>query len=123
MSGRIAAPYRYIDGLLDDLSPALLEDRRKLSEAGFVHVTVVLNMEDGLLAHPEISTLGWIDAERSVQVLAELEVQVAEAVARALDERKDVEGIERVIRRATGRFVGNRTRRRPPISATVILTD
>jgi ribonuclease J len=123
MSGRIAAPYRYIDGLLDDLSPALLEDRRKLGEAGFVHVTVVLNMEDGLLAHPEISTLGWIDAERSVQVLAELEVQVAEAVARALDERKDVEGIERLIRRATGRFVGNRTRRRPPISATVILTD
>jgi len=123
ISGRIPAPYRYIDGLLDDLSPELLEDRRKLGEGGFVHVTVVLNLEDGLLAHPEISTLGWIDAERSVQVLAELEVQVAEAVAAALDEQKDPEGIERAIRRATGRFVGNRTRRRPPISATVILTD
>ena len=123
ISGRISAPYRYIDGLLDDLSPDLLEDRRKLGEGGFVHVTVVLNLEDGLLAHPEISTLGWIDAERSVQVLAELEVQVVEAVAAALDEQKDIEGIERAIRRATGRFVGNRTRRRPPISATVILTD
>jgi len=123
ISGRIPAPYRYIDGLLDDLSPELLEDRRKLGEGGFVHVTVVLNLEDGLLAHPEISTLGWVDVEKSVQVLAELEVQVAEAVAAALDEQKDLEGIERAIRRATGRFVGNRTRRRPPISATVILAD
>tara|TARA_B100000579_G_C22844540_1_gene863562 strand:- start:2548 stop:4209 length:1662 start_codon:yes stop_codon:yes gene_type:complete len=123
ISGRIPAPYRYIDGLLDDLSPELLEDRRKLGEGGFVHVTVVLNLEDGLLGHPEISTLGWVDAERSVQVLAELEVQVAEAVASALDEQKDIASIERVIRRATGRFVGNRTRRRPPISATVILVD
>lgn len=123
ITGRIPAPYRYIDGLLDDLSPELLEDRRKLGEGGFVHVTVVLSLEDGLLAHPEISTLGWIDAERSVQVLAELEVQVAEAVAVALDKHQDVESIERAIRRATGRFVGNRTRRRPPISATVILAD
>ncbi|MED5293202.1 MAG: RNase J family beta-CASP ribonuclease, partial [Actinomycetota bacterium] len=77
----------------------------------------------GLVAHPEISTLGWIDAQRSVQVLAELEVEVVEAVASALDEHKDVESIERVVRRTTGRFVGNRTRRRPPISATVILVN
>ena len=123
ISGQIPAPYRYVDGLLDDLSGELLEDRRKLGESGFVHVTVVLNLEDGLAAHPEISTLGWIDMERSVQVLAELEVEVVEAVASALDEDKDVESIERAIRRATGRFVGNRTRRRPPISATVILVD
>ena len=47
ISGQIPAPYRYVDGLLDDLSGDLLEDRRKLGESGFVHVTVVLNLEDG----------------------------------------------------------------------------
>jgi len=123
ISGQIPAPYRYIDGLLDDLSPELLEDRRKLGEGGFVHVTVVLTTEDGLVGHPDISTLGWVDPERSVRILAELEIEVAEAVAAALDKQQDAESIERVIRRTTGRFVGNRTRRRPPISATVILAD
>ena len=36
---------------------------------------------------------------------------------------KKTEAIERLVRRTTGRFVGNRTRRRPPISASVILVD
>tara|TARA_Y100001970_G_scaffold182765_1_gene222261 strand:+ start:887 stop:2545 length:1659 start_codon:yes stop_codon:yes gene_type:complete len=123
VSGRIAAPYHYVDGLLDDLSPDLLEDRRKLGEGGFVHVTVLLSEESGLIGHPDISTLGWLDAERSVQVLAELEVEVTDAVNSAVNVGEDRDAIERLVRRATGRFVGNRTRRRPPISASVILVD
>ena len=122
-SGRIAAPYHYVDGLLDDLSPDLLEDRRKLGEGGFVHVTVLLSQESGLIGHPDISTLGWLDAERSVQVLAELEVEVSEVVNAAIDAGEEREVVERLVRRTTGRFVGNRTRRRPPISASVILVD
>ena len=122
-SGRIAAPYHYVDGLLDDLSPDLLEDRRKLGEGGFVHVTVILSQERGLIGHPDISTLGWLDAERSVQVLAELEVEVSDVVNAAIDAGEEREVVERLVRRTTGRFVGNRTRRRPPISASVILVD
>ncbi|MEC9089503.1 MAG: ribonuclease J [Actinomycetota bacterium] len=123
ISGRIAAPYHYLDGLLDDLSPDLLEERRKLGEGGFVHVTVLVSQESGLVGHPDISTLGWLDAERSVQVLAELEVEVTEAVNAAIRAEENREAIERLVRRTTGRFVGNRTRRRPPISASVILVD
>ncbi|MGB1794679.1 MAG: ribonuclease J [Acidimicrobiales bacterium] len=122
-SGRIAAPYHYLDGLLDDLSPDLLEERRKLGEGGFVHVTVLVSQESGLVGHPDISTLGWLDAERSVQVLAELEIEVTEAVNAAIRAEENREAIERLVRRTTGRFVGNRTRRRPPISASVILVD
>ncbi|MEE3255984.1 MAG: hypothetical protein VX222_01755, partial [Actinomycetota bacterium] len=66
---------------------------------------------------------GWLDVERSVQVLAELEIEVTEAVNSGLDAGEDIDAIERIIRRTTGRFVGNRTRRRPPISASVILVD
>ncbi|MAF46213.1 MAG: hypothetical protein CL407_09865 [Acidimicrobiaceae bacterium] len=123
ISGRIAAPYHYLDGLLDDLSPDLLEERRKLGEGGFVHVTVLISQESGLVGHPDISTLGWLDAERSVQVLAELEIEVTEAVNAAIRAEENREAIERLVRRTTGRFVGNRTRRRPPISASVILVD
>ena len=56
-------------------------------------------------------------------MLAELEIEIREAVLSALDSKNDKEAIERVIRRKTGKFVGTRTRRRPPISATVIIAD
>jgi len=58
-----------------------------------------------------------------VVVLAELEVEVARAVRASISEGKRLEDLDRVVRRITGRFVGNRTRRRPPISASVITVD
>lgn len=101
----------------------MLQERRNLGEAGFVHVTVVVGKNNELVGHPDIATLGWLDKDRSVQVLAELEIEIREAVLSALDSKNDKEAIERVIRRKTGKFVGTRTRRRPPISATVIIAD
>ncbi len=119
----IPAPYRFVDGLLDDLGPEVLDARRKLGVGGFVHVVVVVSQKSGLIGHPEISTQGWIDADKSVVVLAELEVEVAQAVRGALSKGKGLEDLERVVRRVTGGFVGNRTRRRPPILASVITVD
>jgi len=84
---------------------------------------VVVSQKSGLIGHPEISTQGWIDADKSVVVLAELEVEVAQAVRGALTKGKGLEDLERVVRRVTGGFVGNRTRRRPPILASVITVD
>ena len=123
VSGQVPAEYQFVDGLLDDLSPRFLQERRNLGEAGFVHVTVVVGKNNELVGHPDIATLGWLDKDRSVQVLAELEIEIREAVLSALDSKNDKEAIERVIRRKTGKFVGTRTRRRPPISATVIIAD
>jgi len=123
VTGRVPAPYRFVDGLLDDLGPEILDARRKLGESGFVHVTVVVSNKTGLIGHPEISTQGWIDIDKSVVVLAELEVEVARAVRASISEGKRLEDLDRVVRRITGQFVGNRTRRRPPISASVITLD
>jgi|TARA_B110000014_G_scaffold60566_1_gene40992 ribonuclease J len=123
VTGHVPAPYRFVDGLLDDLGPDMLEARRRLSEGGFVHVTVVVSNKTGLVGHPEISTQGWIDTDKSVVVLAELEIEVAQAVRTSISEGKRLEDLDRVVRRITGRFVGNRTRRRPPISASVITVD
>lgn len=123
VTGRVPAPYRFVDGLLDDLGPDILDARRKLGESGFVHVTVVVSNKTGLIGHPEISTQGWIDIDKSVVVLAELEVEVARAVRASISEGKRLEDLDRVVRRIAGRFVGNRTRRRPPISASVITVN
>lgn len=123
-SGRIPATYRYVDGLLDDLGPAVLEERRALSTGGYVSVTVVVSKKDrARLAPPEITTQGWVDVDKSADVLGLLEIEVTDAVDRALGSDTDLSDLERLLRRAAGRFVGNRTRRRPPISASVIITD
>ena len=59
----------------------------------------------------------------NADVLGALEVEVTEAVERLLAGADDLSDLERRVRRTTGRFVGNRTRRRPPIHASVIITD
>jgi ribonuclease J len=121
--GRIPASYRYVDGLLDDLGPEVLEERRALSTGGFVNVTVVVGRDRQRRSAPVITTQGWLDVDKSADVLGRLEVEVTEAVDRALCDNAALEDLERLVRRTTGRFVGNRTRRRPPIVASVIILD
>lgn len=123
LNGRIPASYRFVDGLLDDLGPGVLEERRALSSSGFVSVTVVVTPDRRLAAAPVIATQGWVDVDKSAEVLGALEVEVTEVVNKALAGSAPLENLERLVRRATGRFVGNRTRRRPPINASVIITD
>ncbi|MFQ3314825.1 MAG: ribonuclease J [Candidatus Poriferisodalaceae bacterium] len=123
VTGGIPAPYRFIDGLLDDVSYDVLEQRRSLSQSGFVHVSVVVSEKRTLVSRPEIATKGWIDQTKSVDILASLEVEVTKALERALDSGVALKDLERLLRRTTGRFVGDHTRRRPPILSTVFIID
>ncbi len=118
----VAAPYHYVDGALDDLDTGVIGERLALT-AGFVHVTVVFDRKGRLAAAPDIASRGWLDVTKHADVVEALSGEIAQAVEQAVKGSRpspDPDDIERVIRRATGRFVGNRTRRRPAISATVI---
>ncbi len=118
----VAAPYHYVDGALDDLDTEVIGERLALT-AGFVHVTVVLDRKGRLAAAPDIASRGWLDVTKHADVVEALSDEIARAVEQAVKGSRpgpDPDDIERVARRATGRFVGNRTRRRPAISATVI---
>ena len=86
-------------------------------------MTVVLDRKGRLAAAPDIASRGWLDVTKHADVVEALADEIAESVERAVKASRanpDPEEIERVIRRAAGRFVGTRTRRRPAISATVI---
>ena len=122
-AGRVPARYHYVDGLIDDLGPAMLEDRRLLGSAGFVSVSVVVNSVHKRIAPPQITTQGWVDPDRSAELLGHLEMEVAAVADKVLAAGEPLDQLERQIRRAVGRFVGNRTRRRPPIHASVIVSD
>ncbi|MDE0320921.1 MAG: ribonuclease J [Acidimicrobiaceae bacterium] len=123
--GGVPAPYHYVDGTLDDPDTEVIDERLALT-AGFVHVTVVLDRKGRLAATPDIASRGWLDVTKHADVVEALATDIAQAVEQAVKGSRsspDPDEIQRVVRRATGRFVGNRTRRRPAISAAVISLD
>ena len=118
----VAAPYHYVDGTLDDPDTEVIDERLALT-SGFVHITVVLDPKGQLAAPPDVTSRGWLDVTKHADVVQALSDDIAQAVERTTQPSQptpDPDEIERVVRRATGRFVGTRTRRRPAISATAI---
>jgi ribonuclease J len=122
LAGRVPAGYLYVDGIVGDVSHGVLRDRRVLAEEGVVVVVVTVDIESGkVLTGPEIITRGWVYAPEAEDLLDEACDTVAAAVEKALAEGvRDPEGLERDVRRAAGRFVNERTKRRPMIVPVVM---
>lgn len=120
--GRVPAGYLYVDGIVGDVGQGVLRDRRVLAEEGVVVVVVTVDSQTGkVLVGPEIITRGWVYAPEAEDLLDEACDVVAASVERALAEGvRDVEALERDVRRAAGRFVNERTRRRPMIVPVVM---
>jgi ribonuclease J len=120
--GRVPAGYLYVDGIVGDVGRGVLRDRQKLAEEGVVVVVVTVDIQTGkVLVGPEIITRGWVYAPEAEDLLDEACDTVADAVELALAEGvRDVEALERDVRRAAGRFVSERTRRRPMIVPVVM---
>jgi ribonuclease J len=121
--GKVPGGYVYVDGTMDDIEGGVLRDRQKLSEEGVVMVVVTVNRQDCVLSRPPaIETRGWVYAPEAEELLTEASEVVAAAVTKALkDGAHDVEVLSRHARRALGRFVGERTRRRPMIVPVVLM--
>jgi ribonuclease J len=74
-----------------------------------------------VLTGPEIITRGWVYAPEAEDLLDEACDVVSAAVETSLAEGvRDVEQLERDVRRAAGKFVNDRTRRRPMIVPVVM---
>jgi ribonuclease J len=119
---RVPAGYLYVDGIVGDVGQGVLRDRQVLAEEGVVVVIVTVDVSEGkVLTGPEIITRGWVYAPEAEDLLDEACDTVAAAVERALAEGvRDVEALERDVRRAAGRFVNERTKRRPMIVPVVM---
>lgn len=121
---RVPAGYLYVDGIVGDVGQGVLRDRRVLAEEGVVVVVVTVDVQSGkVITGPEIITRGWVYAPEAEDLLDEACDTVAAAVERALAEGvRDVEALERDVRRAAGKFVNEQTRRRPMIVPVVMET-
>ena len=122
MAGRVPAGYLYVDGIVGDVGSGVLRDRRLLASEGVVVVVVTVDSQTGkVLVGPEIITRGWVYAPEAEDLLDEACDRIAAAVETALAAGvSDVEALERDVRRAAGKFVSERTRRRPMIVPVVM---
>ena len=118
----VPAGYQYVDGIVGDVGLGVLRDRRNLAEEGLVVVIVTVDSATGeLITGPEIVTRGWVYAPEAEELLEEAKVAVREALAEATDEgATDFDTIRRHARRSLGKFINERTRRRPAIIPVVI---
>ncbi|HUF96918.1 MAG TPA: ribonuclease J [Ilumatobacter sp.] len=122
--GRVPSGYVYVDGIVGDVGQGVIRDRRVLGEEGVVVVVVTLDMQTGkVLVGPDIITRGWVYAPEAELLLDEACEVVQRAVESALEKgERDVEALERDVRRAAGKFVNERTKRRPMIVPVVMET-
>jgi ribonuclease J len=124
LSGRVPAGYLYVDGIVGDVGQGVLRDRRVLAEEGVVVIVVTVDLPTGkVLTGPEIITRGWVYAPEAEDLLDEACDIIATALEDALrNGQRDVEALEKLVRRTAGKFVSDRTRRRPMIVPVVMET-
>ena len=121
-AGEVPAGYLYVDGIVGDVGQGVLRDRRVLAEEGVVVVVVTVDAKTGeVLNGPEIITRGWVYAPEAEELLGEARQAVRSAMEEAAQSGSvDFEALRRRARQALGRFVSDRTRRRPMIVPVVM---
>jgi ribonuclease J len=118
----VPAGYQYVDGIEGDVDQGVLRDRRSLAAEGFVVVIVTVDATTGeIVTGPEIVTRGWIYEKEAETLLEEARDAVRDSLAAAAAEgATDVETLRRHARKALGRLIQSRTRRRPAIIPVIM---
>jgi ribonuclease J len=119
----VPSGYLYVDGIVGDIGHAVLRDRRQLAEEGVVVVILTVDQRTGeIVTGPEIVTKGWVYAPEAEELLEEAKTAVRDELAANVssDGTIDFESIRRHARRALGRFINERTKRRPAVIPVVM---
>ncbi len=120
-AGRVPAGY-LVDGIVGDVGHGVLRDRRVLAEEGVVVVILTIDGSTGnVITGPEIITQRWVYAPEAEDLIDEATDQVRRAVEHAYASgTHDTESLQKTVRQAVGRFVSERTRRKPMIVPVVM---
>ncbi len=120
----VPAEYIYVDGKVGDLDESVIVERRTLGTDGFVSAVVSVSIEGPhghIVGVPEIISRGWVHGAEGDQLRKDAADSVRQTIESALsDGQFSRQHLERVSRRALGRFVSNRTRLRPMIVPVVL---
>lgn len=118
VAGKVTAGKVLIDGLgVGDVGNIVLRDRRQLSQDGILIVVVTMNRESHTIAAgPDIVSRGFVYVRESEALMDEAKGRVTAAIERCLDNNvTEWSVIKNDIREAIGRYLFEKTRRRPMI--------
>lgn len=118
IAGKVTAGKVLVDGLgVGDVGNIVLRDRKQLSQDGILIVVVTLNRETGMLmAGPDIVSRGFVYVRESEGLLEEAKIKVKCALDKCFDRGAyEWSSIKSQIRDALGKFLYEKTRRRPMI--------
>src|SRR5580765_8535254 len=118
----VPAGYMYVDGIVGDIGQGVLKDRRVLAEEGVVVVILTVDTQAGrVLTGPEIVTRGWVYAPEAEDLIEDAKQAVSESIEAAIAEGAlDLDTLRRHARRSLGRFIDERTKRRPIVIPVVM---
>lgn len=118
----VPAGYLYVDGIVGDVGRGVLRDRQVLANEGVVVVIVtVAPQTKEIISGPEIVTRGWVYAPEAETLLGEAVETVRKQLQETLQSgQHDIEALRQVVRRSTGKFVSERTKRKPMILPVVL---
>ena len=111
----------YIDGLLDDVGPALLRDRRRIGEDGICVVIVTIDTHDRQVAGDTVVTQKGVVFHQQADDLLEAARKAVDLELDGLPAARfeDPAAIQRHVVQAVGRFWRSETGRRPFILPVV----
>lgn len=116
--GKVTAGMVMVDGLgVGDVGNIVLRDRRQLSQDGILIVVVTMNKQTHrVVSGPDIVSRGFVYVRESEALMDEATARVQQALDRCEDEKvKEWAAIKSNVRDALGRYLFEKTRRRPMI--------
>ncbi len=118
VTGRVTAGKVLVDGLgVGDVGNIVLRDRKLLSQDGILIVVVTMDHETGsVMAGPDIVSRGFVYVRESEKLLDEAKIIVSSALDKCADKGiVEWSSIKSQVRDALGKFLYEKTRRRPMI--------
>ena len=118
VAGKVTAGRILVDGLgVGDVGNIVLRDRRQLSQDGILIIVLTMNRETGeVVSGPDIVSRGFVYVRESEELMEEARMRVEQALDRCQEEHVVEWGaIKSNIRDALGRYLFDKTRRRPMI--------
>ncbi len=117
----VATSHVYIDGLLPDVGPAMLRDRRRLGEDGICIAVVTIDTREAERAAESVITQrGVVLGDHVEELLGTARSAVDAAIDRlSRAKREDTSAVQREVVQTLGRFWRQETGRRPVILPVV----
>lgn len=118
VAGKVTAGRVLVDGLgVGDVGNIVLRDRRQLSQDGILIIVTTMNRDTGeVVAGPDIVSRGFVYVRESEALMDEARERVEQALERCQDNKvTDWATIKSNVRDALGRYLFEKTRRRPMI--------